>query len=86
MSFKQLYNAPAPNTRYFTPAQHPASGTAVDPQPEGKPVPTLFQPLKIRGLEFHNRLWVRTHSAALYGWCGDADSRAGRSALPVLCG
>lgn len=51
-------NAPAPNTPYFTPAQVPASGTAFDPQPDGKPIPKLFQPLKIRGVEFHNRVFV----------------------------
>lgn len=53
-----LYNAPAPNVPFFTPAQYPASGSAVDPQPNGKPIPKLFQPLKIRGVEFQNRIWV----------------------------
>ncbi|KAH9893611.1 FMN-linked oxidoreductase [Cubamyces lactineus] len=52
------FNRPAPNTPYFTPAQFPPAGTAVDPQPDGKPVPTLFKPLKIRGVEFQNRLWL----------------------------
>ncbi|KAG5642724.1 hypothetical protein DXG03_002269 [Asterophora parasitica] len=51
-------NIPAPNVPYFTPAQIPPSGTALDPQPDGKPIPKLFQPLKIRGLELQNRLIV----------------------------
>ena len=51
-------NAPAPNLPYFTPAQTPPSGTAFDPQPDGKAIPKLFQPLKIRGVEFHNRIFV----------------------------
>ncbi|KAH8084363.1 NADH:flavin oxidoreductase/NADH oxidase [Cristinia sonorae] len=58
-----IINSPAPNTPYFTPAQFPASGTAIQPQAlqesgEEKPVPKLFQPLKIRGVEFHNRIWL----------------------------
>ncbi|KAI0816818.1 FMN-linked oxidoreductase [Trametes gibbosa] len=53
-----LFNRPAPNTSYFTPAQNPPAGTAYDPQPDGKPIPTLFQPLKIRGVEFHNRIFL----------------------------
>lgn len=53
-----VVNKPAPATPYFTPAQVPPSGVAVDPQPDGKPIPTLFKPLKIRGLEFHNRIFV----------------------------
>ncbi|KAI0628110.1 FMN-linked oxidoreductase [Trametes polyzona] len=52
------FNRPAPNTSYFTPAQYPPAGTAVDPQPDGKPIPTLFKPLKIRGVEFQNRIWL----------------------------
>ncbi|THH05735.1 hypothetical protein EW145_g4579 [Phellinidium pouzarii] len=51
-------NVPAPNTSYFTPAQLPPSGTALNPQPDGKPIPKLFQPIKIRGVEFHNRIFV----------------------------
>ncbi|KZT09150.1 FMN-linked oxidoreductase [Laetiporus sulphureus 93-53] len=51
-----ITNPPAPRVPYYTPAQYPASGTAVD---TGKqPIPTLFQPLKIRGLELHNRIWL----------------------------
>ncbi|KAI0628615.1 hypothetical protein C8Q77DRAFT_358106 [Trametes polyzona] len=47
----------APNTSYFTPEQKPPAGTAA-PSKDGKPIPSLFQPLKIRGVEFHNRLFV----------------------------
>ena len=50
-----VINAPAPRVNFFTPAQYPPSGTAVD---NGKPIPSLFQPLKIRGVEFQNRIWV----------------------------
>jgi hypothetical protein len=53
-----LINAPAPNTSYFTPAQVLPAGTALDPQPNGKPIPKLFQPLKIRDVEFQNRIWL----------------------------
>ena len=40
--------------------KQPASGTAVVPQPDGKPIPKLFQPLKIRGVEFQNRIFVES--------------------------
>ncbi|KAL5511398.1 OYE32_3 [Sanghuangporus vaninii] len=53
-----LANAPAPGIPYFTPAQVPPSGTAVSPQPDDKPIPKIFQPLKIRGVEFHNRIFL----------------------------
>ncbi|TFK30974.1 hypothetical protein BDQ12DRAFT_403634, partial [Crucibulum laeve] len=51
-------NVPAPNVSYFTPLQNPPAGTAANPQPDGKAIPNLFRPLKIRGLEFHNRIWL----------------------------
>ncbi|KAF8195997.1 NADPH dehydrogenase [Pholiota molesta] len=51
-------NVGAPNTPYFTPIQNPPAGTALDPQPDGKPIPKLFQPLRIRGVEFQNRIWL----------------------------
>lgn len=57
-----IFNAPAQGIPYFAAAQVPAAGTADDPQPDGKPVPKLFQPLKIRGVEFHNRIFVRSSS------------------------
>ncbi|KZT65810.1 FMN-linked oxidoreductase [Daedalea quercina L-15889] len=52
---KIIINAPAPRVDFFTPAQYPPSGTVVD---NGKPIPTLFQPIKIRGVEFPNRIWL----------------------------
>ncbi|QUC18245.1 uncharacterized protein UV8b_02486 [Ustilaginoidea virens] len=39
---------------FYTPAQEPAAGTAADPAS----APTLFQPLRIRSLELHNRFVV----------------------------
>jgi hypothetical protein len=50
------FNEPAPNTPYFTPAQIPAAGSAA--QSNGKEIPKLFQSIKIRGLEFQNRVFV----------------------------
>ncbi|KAI0700011.1 FMN-linked oxidoreductase [Cerioporus squamosus] len=41
-----MFNAPAPNVPYFV------------PRPDGKPIPTLFQPVTIRGVEFQNRIWL----------------------------
>ena len=51
-------NPAAKGISYYTPAQIPAAGTAIDPQPECKSIPKLFQPLKIRGVEFQNRIFV----------------------------
>ncbi|TFK38189.1 NADPH dehydrogenase [Crucibulum laeve] len=51
-------NVPARGVSYFTPAQIPPAGTAADPQPTGKPIPKVFQPIKIRNVEFQNRIWV----------------------------
>ena len=56
---EQYINKAAPGIPYFTPEQDPPAGTALDPQPGGKPIPKLFQPFKIRGAEFQNRIWVR---------------------------
>ena len=52
------HNAPAPGVPYFIPLVHPPAGTAVDPQPDGKEIPSLFKPLTIRGVTFPNRIWV----------------------------
>ncbi|KAI0714069.1 FMN-linked oxidoreductase [Cerioporus squamosus] len=49
-------NAPAPAVPFFTPAQYPASGTAVEDN--ASTLPKLFQPIKIRGVKFHNRIWL----------------------------
>ena len=51
-------NKAADNMPYFTPAQIPAPGTALDDQSPGKPIPKLFTPIKIRGLTMQNRIWV----------------------------
>ncbi|KDR79920.1 hypothetical protein GALMADRAFT_62372 [Galerina marginata CBS 339.88] len=51
-------NVPAQGIPYFTPAQTPPAGTAVDPQPNGKEIPTVFKPIRIRGVEFQNRIWL----------------------------
>ena len=59
LSENPFYNAPAPNVPYFTPKQDPPAGSARVPQPDDKPIPKLFQPIKIRGVEFHNRIFVR---------------------------
>ncbi|KAI0331806.1 FMN-linked oxidoreductase [Cubamyces sp. BRFM 1775] len=53
----ELVAKPAPNTSFWTPAQEPPAGTAAPPK-DGKSIPSLFQPIKIRGLELHNRLIV----------------------------
>ncbi|EIW53159.1 FMN-linked oxidoreductase [Trametes versicolor FP-101664 SS1] len=53
----QFITEGAPNMPYFTPAQKPPAGTAA-PSKDGTPIPSLFQPIKIRGVEFQNRLFV----------------------------
>lgn len=47
-------NIPAPDTPYFTPAQNPPAGTALEPEN----APTLFKPLQIRGMTLQNRFVV----------------------------
>jgi len=34
------------------------AGTASDPQPDGKPIPKLFHPLKLRGVTLQNRIML----------------------------
>ncbi|KAH8590631.1 putative mannose-1-phosphate guanyltransferase [Bisporella sp. PMI_857] len=51
-------NKAAEGISYFTPAQVPPSGTASDPQPDGRPIPKLFTPFKLRGLTFQNRIML----------------------------
>ncbi|TFK88401.1 FMN-linked oxidoreductase [Polyporus arcularius HHB13444] len=58
MASRPLFNAPAQNVPYFVPQQYPPAGTAFDPQPDGKPIPSLFKPLRIRGVEFQNRVFL----------------------------
>ncbi|KAJ5860524.1 uncharacterized protein N7529_007834 [Penicillium soppii] len=48
-----LDNPAAQGAPYYTPAQTPPSGTSTTKNP-----PTLFQPLKIRGTTFQNRLFL----------------------------
>lgn len=51
-------NKPADGVPFFTPAQDPPAGTALDPQPNGATIPKLFTPLKIRGVTFQNRIFL----------------------------
>lgn len=53
-----IENVAASNVPFFTPAQIPPSGTALDPQPDGAAIPKLFTPLKIRGVTFQNRIFL----------------------------
>ncbi|KAA1475254.1 FMN-linked oxidoreductase [Dentipellis sp. KUC8613] len=53
-----IINEGVPGLPYFAPKQSPPSGTALDPQPDGTPIPTLFQPLRIRGVTFPNRIFL----------------------------
>ncbi|KAJ8516820.1 hypothetical protein ONZ45_g5906 [Pleurotus djamor] len=48
-------NSPAPNVPYFTPSQYPIAGSVTSQQAT---IPSLFQPLKIRGVEFQNKIFV----------------------------
>ncbi|KAH8675356.1 hypothetical protein BX600DRAFT_409429 [Xylariales sp. PMI_506] len=54
MASSQIKNTPAAGAPYFTPAQDPPAGTALDPSN----APTLFQPLTIRGITLQNRFVV----------------------------
>ncbi|KAJ4864166.1 oxidoreductase [Trichoderma harzianum] len=47
-------NTAAPGVPFYTPAQNPPAGTPLNKDS----VPTLFQPIKIRSLELHNRVVV----------------------------
>ncbi|KAF7940414.1 uncharacterized protein EAE98_000541 [Botrytis deweyae] len=51
-----IVNEPSPDVPYFTPKQDPVSGTAIATKTEGKEIPPLFTPLKIRGVELQNRI------------------------------
>lgn len=52
---KKTLSRPAPGVPFYTPAQEPPAGTALQPQDN---IPTLFKPLKIRGVELTNRFAV----------------------------
>ncbi|KAI0899344.1 FMN-linked oxidoreductase [Annulohypoxylon nitens] len=49
-----IVNKGAPNAPFYTPAQDPPAGTALNQAT----TPTLFKPLKIRGVELQNRFAV----------------------------
>ncbi|RFU79020.1 nadph dehydrogenase [Trichoderma arundinaceum] len=49
-----LENTAAPGVPFYTPAQNPLIGTPVDKES----APTLFQPLRMRSVELHNRVVV----------------------------
>jgi hypothetical protein len=51
-----IYNKAAKGVPFFTPAQEPAAGTGLT-GPDGE-LPKLFTPIKIRGIEMQNRIWV----------------------------
>lgn len=42
---------------FWTPEQSPPAGTGISGA-DGGPLPKLFTPLKIRGIEMPNRIWV----------------------------
>ena len=58
LSQESIVNRAAPGISYYTPLQQPPAGTASDPQPNGSHPPKLFQPLKLRGVTFQNRIMV----------------------------
>jgi 2,4-dienoyl-CoA reductase-like NADH-dependent reductase (Old Yellow Enzyme family) len=56
MTIKKLTaSAPAPGVPFYTPAQDPPVGSALNP---GADVPTIFTPLKLRGMYLQNRFAV----------------------------
>ena len=58
LPYECIPNLPAKGVSYYTPAQSPPAGTASDPQLDGSHLPKLFQPLKLRGVTFQNRIMV----------------------------
>lgn len=62
MAPPDIENKPAKGISYFTPAQEPPAGTA---NPDASP-PKLFQPFKVRGLTFHNRIGVSSYMSSIY--------------------
>lgn len=56
---KATASKPAEGVPYYTPAQDPPAGTALDYDPEHpSKTPTIFQPLTIRGVTLANRFVV----------------------------
>ncbi|SCU81194.1 LADA_0B11694g1_1 [Lachancea dasiensis] len=43
---------------YYSPEPPAPAGSAVEPQPDGKPIPRIFQKLKLKNLELPNRIGV----------------------------
>jgi hypothetical protein len=58
VSHPDVPNVAAEGIPFFTPAQKPPAGTAVDPQPNGAAIPKLFTPITIRGLTLQNRIML----------------------------
>ncbi|KAF4974041.1 hypothetical protein FZEAL_9013 [Fusarium zealandicum] len=54
MTLEDIQNKPAAGVGYFTPAQEPPAGTPLKPAS----APTVFKPLRIRGVELQNRFGV----------------------------
>lgn len=57
-SDQDIYNEAADNVPYFTPAQNPPAGTALQPSDDTEKIPKLFTPLTIRSTTFQNRIFV----------------------------
>lgn len=53
---KLIFNEAAEGVPFFSPRQDPPAGTAA--ADAGAPIPRLFQPLTIRGMQLQNRIWV----------------------------
>ncbi|CAE6423814.1 unnamed protein product [Rhizoctonia solani] len=61
ISTSQLWkNTPVPGVEEFYPLNEPVIATpySKESHPQNKVLPKLFQPLKIRDVEFKNRIWV----------------------------
>jgi hypothetical protein len=56
--YQGVKNVGQPGISYFSPYQNPKAGTAADPQSDGSRPPKLFQPFKLRGVTFQNRIGV----------------------------
>ena len=85
MSVPIIINKPAPGVPFFSPAQDPPSGTPVDPQPNDKPIPKLFTPIKIRDVTFQNRIFVSIPFDLTMGLVLMFDDTIGATALPIFC-
>lgn len=55
---KATASKPAPGVPFYTPAQEPPAGTPLELENDPNSVPTVFKPLKIRGVELRNRFVV----------------------------